>query len=78
MANTTLNIKVVPRRLLNAGDAADYCGLPVKHFLKFCTVGYVEMPNGGKLYDMRDLDTWIDALKSGNSTDDDALLERLG
>ncbi|WP_282183923.1 hypothetical protein [Brucella pituitosa] len=43
-----------------------------------CTVVQIDMPNGDRLYDMHDLDAWIDALKTGGNSDDDRLLERLG
>ncbi|KAB0572626.1 hypothetical protein F7Q93_07340 [Brucella pituitosa] len=78
MVSATLNIKVPPRRLLKPRDAAEYCGLPVKHFMGMCTVVQIDMPNGDRLYDMHDLDAWIDALKTGGNSDDDRLLERLG
>ncbi len=39
----------------------------------------ISMPNGVKLYDIRDLDKWIDELKTGhNRVDDSKLIERLG
>jgi hypothetical protein len=76
MATATLNVKVAPRRMLSAREAADYCGMPVKHFRADCPVNPVEMPRGLKLFDMRDLDHWLDDLKGGaNDTD---ILERLG
>ena len=78
MASATLNIKVSPRRMLRANEAADYCGIPLKRFPAECAVVPVAMPNGVKLYDIQDLDAWIDALKSGDRADDEMLLERLG
>jgi len=31
------------------------------------------MPDGAKLYDLRDLDAWLDALKGGVSSEDEIL-----
>lgn len=73
MASATLNIKVAPRRMLNSKEAAEYCGLPSKRFPIACQVAPVCMPDGAKLYDMRDLDRWIDALKDGATSDDDII-----
>lgn len=78
MALTTLNIKVLPRRMLQAREAAEYCGIPTKRFVAECTVSPVAMPHGAKLYDMQDLDTWIDSLKSGQACSDDDLIRQLG
>ncbi len=78
MASATLNIKVSPRRMLTAREAAEYCGLSPKRFPLECTVSPVEMPGGAKLWDMRDLDAWIDGLKDGAVNDDEIILSRLG
>ncbi|MER8581734.1 hypothetical protein NKG95_24095 [Mesorhizobium sp. M1423] len=64
--------------MLPAKEAADYCGIPAKRFPSECRVPPVEMPSGAKLYDMRDLDAWIDTLKSGDPSGDDELLGKLG
>jgi hypothetical protein len=77
MSSATLNIKVSPRRMLTVREAAAYCGLTPKRFPLECSVSPVEMPGGAKLYDMRDLDQWIDGLKDGAPNDDDAILSRL-
>jgi hypothetical protein len=78
MASATLNIKVSPRRMLSPREAAEYCGLAPKRFPQECCVPPVSMPTGTKLYDMRDLDLWLDSLKSGDPTGDDELLGKLG
>lgn len=78
MAVATLNLQVSPRRMLTERDAADYCGLPVKHFRSDCAVAPVTMPRGKLLYDIRDLDSWIDSLKGGAPDDDDSIINRLG
>lgn len=77
MSSATLNIKVSPRRMLSSREAAEYCGMPQKRFLLECTIVPVAMPGGARLYDMRDLDAWIDGLKIGAANDDDAIVSRL-
>lgn len=76
MASATLNIKVKPNRMLTQADAAGYAGLTGKQFDRECPVRPVEIAPGVLRYDMRDLDQWIDGLKSGTG-DDDAILARL-
>lgn len=78
MSNATLTLKVTPRRMLQPREAADYCGIPTKRFVVECTVSPVAMPHGAKLYDMQDLDTWIDSLKTGQACSDDDLIRQLG
>ena len=78
MNSATLNIKVSPRRMLTTREAADYCGLSSKRFPYECQVRPIAMPKGGFLYDMQDLDQWIDSLKSGKSILDDEIIEKLG
>jgi hypothetical protein len=78
LSTATLNIGVSPRRMLNPREAADYCGLSLKRFPAECTVTPIEMPTGAKLYDIHDLDAWIDALKGGRAPGaDDEILGRL-
>jgi hypothetical protein len=78
MSLATLNIKVTPRRMLSSGEAATYCGIPAKSFINSCGMHPVKMPNGKTLYDIRDLDTWLDSLKSEAPDSDDAIVGRLG
>lgn len=77
MSIATLNIRTVPRRLLNQNEAAEYCGLKAKRFQADCAVAPVVMPNGSKLYDMLDLDRWIEGLKAGAGDSDDDIVGRL-
>lgn len=77
MGQATLNIKVAPRRMLTAREAAEYCGLSAKRFGS-CGIKPVTYPNGELLYDIQDLDRWIDGLKEGASDSDDAIIARLG
>lgn len=77
MDSATLNLRISPRRMLPVKEAAVYCGIAVKRFSQECRVPPVAMPGGSKLYDIRDLDTWLDGLKSGHDADDE-ILGRLG
>lgn len=78
MANANLNISVIERRMLKQSEAADYTGLPVKHFKTTCPVHPVEMRPGMSLWDKRDLDKWIDAMKEGaEMATQDAILSKL-
>ncbi|WP_225906204.1 hypothetical protein [Ensifer canadensis] len=79
MATATLNLKVNHRpRMLSLKEAAEYCGLAVKRFPGACRVSPVAMPTGERLYDLRDLDSWLDALKDGGADSDDEILGKLG
>lgn len=77
MASATLNIKISPRRMLSSGEAAAYCGLPSKQFPVICNVAPVLMPGGRRLYDLQELDIWLDGFKSGASESDHDILGRL-
>ena len=78
MATTTLNLRVQPYRLLTKGAAAGYCSRPVKTFEAQCPVAPLIMPNGDKLWDVQDLDRWIDSLKGpAANASQDAYLARL-
>ncbi|MBO9422325.1 hypothetical protein J7481_22635 [Labrenzia sp. R4_2] len=59
-------------------DAAAYCGIPASKFEGICTVVPVQYPDGSKLWDVQDLDAWLDQLKSGQADSDDDILNRLG
>lgn len=78
MSSATLNIRMSPRRLLKPRDAAEYCGMTVKRFPSECRVSPIAMPSGDKLYDIRDLDSWIDGMKSGATDSDDDIIGKLG
>jgi len=79
MSSATLNLRLTPRRMLSEREAADYCGRPLAKFRAGCTVPPVEFPDGARLFDMRDLDTWLDGLKGASlaATADD-ILAKLG
>jgi hypothetical protein len=79
MTSATVQINVVPKRLLKKSEAAIYCGRSVKRFESEVPFPPVQMPNGDLLYDVQDCDGWIDALKIGANDDaDDDIVRRLG
>lgn len=78
MTVTILNLRIQPYRLLKKTEAAHYCRLPVKSFVTLCPVRPIKMPDGELLWDVQDLDKWIDSLKVGVGEDAaDAILARL-
>jgi len=78
MATTNLNISVIDKRMMKQSEAASYSGLPVKHFKAACPVRPVELKEGTLLWDRKDIDLWIDAVKSGAMTETrDEILGRL-
>jgi len=72
-------------RLMTKREAAKYCRLSASTFHRLCPIRPVDLGSGNPRllrYDVRDLDRWIDALKSkaGSETTDlepDAYLARL-
>jgi hypothetical protein len=79
MASATLQINVVPKRLLRKSEAASYCGRSVKRFATEAPFRPVAMPNGDLLYDVQDCDRWINSLKAGVADNDaDTIVARLG
>jgi hypothetical protein len=77
MASATINLRVQPYRLLNKANAAYYCGRSVKTFEAQCPVTPIRMPNGDFLWDVQELDKWIDSLKVGTGFDTDDIVTRL-
>lgn len=77
MPKAMLTMTASPFRMLNKADAAHYCGLPASRFETLCPVPPVELASGTKRWDLRDLDRWLDSLKSADDSSDDALLSRL-
>lgn len=78
MAAATLNLNVVEKRMLTAGEAAAYCGLAKKHFEILCQVMPVVIGGRFALYDRLDLDRWIDLEKTGGAQTSQAdILKRL-
>jgi len=85
------HLSVIPKRMLTKGEAAHHCGRPVKHFVVECPVQGlrnkspwrrrltpISFANGDLRYDVRDLDTWLDRLKSSSDDDAEAIVARLG
>ena len=78
MGNASLNINFVDKRMYKESEAASYSGLTVQSFKATCPVQPVELCPGKKLYDKRDLDTWIDNVKTGTELlSQDAILGKL-
>lgn len=78
MAAAMLNIRVVKPRMLTPKMAAEYVGISQKRFPVTCPVAPIAMPGDVKLYDVHDLDKWIDDLKGGQVAADDDIIGRLG
>jgi hypothetical protein len=78
MANASLNITVIEKRMLKQSEAANYIGLPEKLFKTTCPVQPIEIRPTMLLWDKRDLDKWIDAMKEGaEMATQDAILSKL-
>jgi hypothetical protein len=77
MPSATLNLRVQPFRLLTKAEAAHYCRRSVKKFESQCPVAPIEMPDGDLLWDVHDLDRWIETLKNDVGDDASAIVERL-
>jgi hypothetical protein len=67
MGQATLNIVVVPKRMLTKIESASHCGRSVRRFAIECPVQPIQFPNGDVRYDVHDLDKWLDGLKSDTS-----------
>ena len=78
MPAATVNLRVQPYRLLKKADAAHYCSRSAKTFEAQCPVRPISMANGDRLWDVLDLDRWIDSLKAGHDASGDDIISRLG
>jgi hypothetical protein len=79
MSSATIQLNIVPKRLLKKSEAAGYCGRSVKRFEIECPFPPVRMANGDLLYDVQDCDCWINSLKAGTADGDIAdIVARLG
>jgi hypothetical protein len=79
MVSTTLQINVVPKRMLTKSEAAHHCGRSVARFQAECPCKPVRFPNGDLRWDVHDLDEWLNSLKTGACDNDaDAIIARLG
>jgi len=70
MPTATLQLNIVPRRMLTKNEAAAHCGRPPKRFEIECPVKPLKFPNGDQRYDVVDLDRWLNSLKLGNDAGD--------
>jgi len=77
MPTATLNLTVVSKRMLTKREAAEHCGRPVKSFECECYVTPVKFANGDLRWDVRDLDAWLDSLKTAIN-DADTIVRKLG
>ncbi|MCB1503113.1 MAG: hypothetical protein KDK07_25600 [Bauldia sp.] len=64
--------------MLSKAEAASYCGLGARRFEAECPVRPVELPGGARVFDMVDLDKWIDTIKGAAEDDTAAIIARLG
>lgn len=76
MTSATLQLNIIPKRMLTKTEAAHHCGRSIKRFEAECNVAPVRFLNGDLRYDIRDLDEWIDGLK-GNFSKADEIIARL-
>lgn len=65
------------KRMLNLNEAATYSGVPRSRFRAVCPVAPVEISSSRKLWDLRDLDRWLDTLGAGPDQDLDQIIARL-
>jgi hypothetical protein len=71
MSMATVTVRLQPRRLMTKAEAAHYCRRTVKKFVAQCPVRPLQMADGDELYDVQDLDAWIEGLKDGGNYSDD-------
>jgi hypothetical protein len=77
MPTATLNLTIVSKRMLTKREAAEHCGRSVKNFERECSVTPVKFANGDLRWDVRDLDAWLDSLKTDiNDADDHCTRKR--
>jgi hypothetical protein len=79
MSSATVQINVIPIRLLTMAEAARHCGRSLMRFKLECPVAPLKFANGDLRWDIQDLDAWINSLKAGaGNHDNDAIIARLG
>jgi hypothetical protein len=78
MSSARLHFTTIYKRMFDVTEAADYCGMATKHFKALCPVVPVALANRIERFDKRDLDQWIDNVKTGAAdTSQAAILGRL-
>jgi hypothetical protein len=79
MSSATLQINVIPKRMLTMAEAAHHCGRSLVRFKVECPVQPIRFSNGDVRYDVQDLDGWINSLKAGaGDYEADSILAKLG
>jgi hypothetical protein len=79
MASATLQINVIPKRMLTKPEGAHHCGRSLSRFVIECPVTPIKFGNGDLRYDVQDLDRWLDSIKAGaDDYDAAAIVARLG
>jgi predicted DNA-binding transcriptional regulator AlpA len=69
----------VEPRLLTKRQAAQFCGMSIPSFDRFCDVRPIQYGKRLKLYYSKDLTEWIERNRAvAASSDPESLLERLG
>jgi len=78
MPALTIDIPTIPTRLLNKKEAARYCRINPARFSVLCPVRPFGIEKNRMVYDIQELNRWIDSLKSGKDSDsDEALIGKL-
>ena len=78
MSSATVQINVIPIRLLTMAEAARQCGRSLTRFKLECSVVPLKFENGDLRWDVQDLDVWINSLKAGTGEHDaEAIIARL-
>jgi hypothetical protein len=79
MPSATLQINVIPKRMLSQSEAAHHCGRSLSRFKIECPVQPVRFPNGDLRWDVLDCDGWLNSLKAGDGDHEaDSIVARLG
>ena len=65
MSSATLQINIIPKRMLEKKEGAHHCGRSVRRFEIECPVHPIRFQNGDLRWDVQDLDAWINSLKAG-------------
>lgn len=78
MSAASINLRILPRRMLSKAEASEYVGISSRKFDGAVSVRPLKMPDNSLRWDMHDLDVWIDHLKSGVVGSDDDIVARLG
>jgi hypothetical protein len=78
MASATLQLTIIPKRMLTKAEGAHHCGRPLKRFEVECPVRPIRFANGDLRYDVNELDLWLDSFKGSSMNDAEAIVARLG